>query len=128
MNLLLDSDAAVWMLYEKEKLSHAASMALEDKSNSVAVSYASLWKITAKLARGRLPMLGSSITYMMRELDEMQIPMLRIRRAHILAMEKLEMHHGDPFDRMLIAQATVEGLTLVSADSQFRKYGVPVFW
>ena len=65
---------------------------------------------------------------MMRELEGVNVALLRIRRAHILAMEKLEMHHGDPFDRMLIAQARVEGLTLVSADSQFRKYGVPVFW
>ena len=52
MKLLLDSDVAVWMLYEKDKLSRAAFSALEDNSNSLAVSYASLWKITAKLARG----------------------------------------------------------------------------
>lgn len=128
MKLLLDSHVALWMVYENDKLSRAASLALEDKSNSLAVSYATLWELAAKMARGRLPVLGSSIAYIMQELDELQVPLLRIRRAHILAMEKLEMHHGDPFDRMLIAQAKVEGLTLVSADIQFRKYGVPVFW
>jgi PIN domain nuclease of toxin-antitoxin system len=128
MKLLLDSHVALWMLYETDKLSRAASLALEDKSNSLAVSYATLWELAAKMARGRLPVLGSSIAYMMQELDELQVAMLRVRRVHILAMEKLKMHHGDPFDRMLIAQATVEGLTLVTADATLRRYGVPTFW
>jgi PIN domain nuclease of toxin-antitoxin system len=128
MKFLLDSHTALWMIYEPQKLSRKVEELLRDRANERVVSYITFWEFALKTQRGKLPALGSSVAYMMKELDELQVPLLRIRRAHILAMEKLEMHHGDPFDRMLIAQAAVEGLTLVTADATMRRYGVPTFW
>jgi PIN domain nuclease of toxin-antitoxin system len=128
MNLLLDSHVAIWMLYDKSHLSRAAVEALEDERNELKVSYATLWELTMKIQRGGLPILGSSVLYLMQELPSIDVSLLRIRRQHILAVEELPYFHRDPFDRMLIAQAAVEGMTLVTADAAMKQYNVPLLW
>jgi PIN domain nuclease of toxin-antitoxin system len=116
------------MLYDKSHLSRAAVEALEDERNELKVSYATLWELTMKIQRGGLPILGSSVLYLMQELPSIDVSLLRIRRQHILAVEELPYFHRDPFDRMLIAQAAVEGMTLVTADAAMKQYNVPLLW
>jgi PIN domain nuclease of toxin-antitoxin system len=128
VKLLLDSHVAIWMLYDAKQLSANAAAALQNEDNELKVSYATLWELTLKLSRKGLPLIGSSVLYMMQELTNVDVSLLRIQRNHILAVEELPHFHGDPFDRMLIAQAGVEGLTLVTADAAMRQYDVPMLW
>lgn len=128
MKLLLDSHVAIWMLYDDKRLSSTAAAALQDEDNELKVSYATLWELTTKISRGGLPIIGSSVLYMMQELTNVDVSLLRIQRNHILAVEQLPRFHGNPFDRMLIAQAVVEGLTLVTADAAMRQYDVAMLW
>lgn len=116
------------MLYDDKRLSAKAAAALQDEDNELKVSYATLWELTMKISRKGLPLIGSSVLYMMQELTNVDVSLLRIQRNHILAVEQLPYFHGDPFDRMLIAQAAVEGLTLVTADAAMRKYAVSLLW
>jgi len=128
MKLLLDSHVAIWMLYDDKRLSANAAAALQNEDNELKVSYATLWELTMKISRKGLPLIGSSVPYMMQELTNVDVSLLRIQRNHILALEQLPRLHGDPFDRMLIAQAAVEGLTLVTAEEAMHQYAVPMLW
>lgn len=92
------------------------------------VSAASLWELSIKIGKGRLAAAGSSIQYLMDEMDAQAISLLPILRVHILRAEVLPPHHRDPFDRMIIAQALEENLPVLTSDSKFAAYGVQVVW
>lgn len=122
MKLLVDSHTFLWILGRPEELTNAAQQALADRGNERLVSVASLWEIGIKVSTGKLivPM----------ELD-VAVPlsaaaMLPISIAHIKRVQQLPFHHRDPFDRILIAQAIEEGLTIVTRDRVFQSYGVAV--
>ena len=117
---LLDTHAALWALAEPEKLSRPARMALEDAENDVFVSVVSAWEIAIKGALGKLE-----------APDELEAAIrmqgfepLLMTFHHAAQAGGLPPHHGDPFDRMLIAQAQAEGLVLVTRDSDIPLYGV----
>lgn len=126
--MLLDSQALLWMLYSPERLSSGAREALASQANELRVSHASIWEISFKTSRGKLPDAGSPVLYILEEMGLRNLKLLPIKLSHILATERLPLHHGDPFDRMLIAQAFAEGIPLASADREFRKYGVKLLW
>jgi len=128
VRLLLDSQALIWMVYSPERLSPAARKALASQANHLLVSHASIWEISFKTSRGRLPDAGSSVVYILAEMELRGVNLLPIHLRHVLATEKLPLHHSDPFDRILIAQAMVENLTLASADREFRKYDAKLLW
>ena len=128
MRLLLDSHVAIWTVYDQSRLSVLAAEALADERNELWVSYVTLWELAIKTSGKGVPAIGSSVEYLMNELEHLAIGLLRIQRIHILALEMLPYHHRDPFDRMLVAQARVQQLTLVSADATMRRYDVPVLW
>lgn len=122
MRLLLDTPALLWALGLPDELRPEARRAIEDARNDVFVSAASAWEIAIKRALGRLEApddLGDAIA----AVGFVELP---ITIGHALAVERLARHHRDPFDRMLIAQALVEGLTIVTRDARFEPYGVPV--
>ena len=103
-------------------MSTAAAEAIEDIENRVYVSVVSPWELSIKASRGNLPAfddLGSKLV-------ELRFDLLRIVLPHTKAIESLPHHHRDPFDRMLIAQAQIEGLTIVTSDRQMRRYPVAV--
>jgi PIN domain nuclease of toxin-antitoxin system len=128
MKLLVDSNALVWAVSDQERLSRRAHAAMRDQGNELLVSFASLWELTIKIARGNLSQLGSSIQYLLDELRAQRMEILPLRTDHLLALGNLDPHHRDPFDRLLIAQAIVERLPIVTSDAIFRQYGVKVFW
>ena len=121
MRLLLDTHILLWWLSSSPRLSKTIRAAITEAS-SVYVSAASAWELTMKTVSGKLEFGG--------DLEE-QLAMnsfhpLPIKIVHALLAAKLPRHHADPFDRMLVAQASFESLTLVSADPKLAAYGVPL--
>jgi PIN domain nuclease of toxin-antitoxin system len=123
--LLLDTNVAVWLLLgDRQRVSIEAVDALEDEQNEVAVSAASVWEIAIKRSLGKLTIAdGWTATLARLGFDPMPVTAI-----HAEAVESLPWHHRDPFDRLLVAQASVERLALVSADRRLAAYGVEVLW
>lgn len=128
MRLLLDTHAFLWMLDAPEKLSVRVIQAHDDESSTLVVSVVSLWEIQIKRALGKLDMEVPLAQIVREQIDSGAYQLLDIGVAHVLALEALPRHHNDPFDRLLIAQAQVEQLPLVSADAVFAQYPVELFW
>ena len=122
MRLLLDSHALLWSLEAPEQLRPEARDAIRDPSNEVFVSAASVWELAIKQANGRLEISGDLVA----TIEASRFEPLPITQQHSLAAGTLPPHHRDPFDRMLIAQAAIEGLTIVTRYTRFEQYGVSV--
>jgi PIN domain nuclease of toxin-antitoxin system len=127
MKLLLDTYAFIWWDSDPTQLSAPVLAALRDPANEVWLSVASVWEMVVKAQLGKLTLrlpLAGIVTQ--QQANGLQV--LPVTLAHTLAVERLPAIHKDPFDRMLIAQANVEGAELVSADRVVRQYPVRVFW
>lgn len=128
MRVLLDTHAFIWLDSVPRKLSSTAMSVCQDLSNQLFVSLATIWEMQIKLQSGKLTLPASIEEIVERQTQENRITLLRMEFAHILAVGNLPDHHKDPFDRMLVAQATVEKLVLLSVDEQLAKYAVQVVW
>lgn len=123
--LLLDTNVAVWLLLgDRERVSQPAVDVLEDEANEVAISAASVWEIAIKRSLGKLTIEDRWA----RALTRLGFDPLPVTALHAAAVESLPWHHRDPFDRLLVAQAVIEGHTLISADSRLGDYAVEVLW
>ena len=128
MNLLLDTHILIWLIDGSEKLNKTARHAIEDESNSLYLSIASLWEITIKTSLGKLE-LGIPLEQITTNfILPSGFKILPIHLSHLLVLKDLPFHHRDPFDRMLISQAISESLTLVSEDRAFGDYTVKTLW
>ncbi len=127
-DILLDSHAFLWFVWDDPLLSPAAKQQIEDPANHKWVSVASCWEITIKAGLGKLRLGEPATTFLPRELATNHFSLLRIELAHVTLVEALPPHHKDPFDRLLIAQALIEKRPLVSADAVFDQYGVTRLW
>lgn len=123
MRLLLDTHVVLWWCLDSRRLTRQARRAIAT-SDIVWVSAASGWEVAIKEARGKLR-ISDSFASMVEDSDFRELP---VSLRHTEQLSILSGHHADPFDRMLIAQATVEGATLVTHDRQFEAYDVPVLW
>ena len=121
MSLLLDTHILLWWLADSPRLSKKARKAIQD-AETVWVSAVSAWEIALKRSRGLLEA-PDNLEATLRARDMQALP---LTIAHAAAAGKLPLHHRDPFDRMLIAQALVESLTLLTADPQQTAYDAPV--
>jgi PIN domain nuclease of toxin-antitoxin system len=122
VRLLLDTHALLWSLGRPESLSLDARRAIEDGENDVFVSPASPWEVAIKRAAGKLEATGDLAD----EIEAAAFVALPITTEHAILAGTLPPHHRDPFDRMLIAQARIEGLIIVSRDPRFEPYGVAI--
>lgn len=122
MNLLLDTHVLIWVFSQDARLSRTATEAIRDGHNLVFVSVATAWEIAIKKALGKLKVPDNY----QEGLRRYRFTPLDITTEHALAVEQLPPHHKDPFDRMLIAQARIERLTLVTHDPNIRAYGIPI--
>ncbi len=122
-NLLLDTHAFLWWLADDRRLKHAARMAIAE-APVVYISSVSAWEAGIKAALGRLTLLAP----FHEDVSACGFEELPITMAHAERAGGLPPHHKDPFDRMLIAQATTESLSLVTHDRSFEPYGVKVLW
>lgn len=129
MRLLLDTHTLLWALAEPERLSRRARRAVEDERNDVLVSAASVWEIAIKAGLGRLGPDGAAIERSLpEEIERHAFQPLQVQIRHALRVATLPAVHRDPFDRLLAAQAIVEGLHVVTADRELRAYGLRIVW
>lgn len=124
MDLLIDTHILLWWFLGNPRLDPIASAAMGHPRNSVYVSAASAWEIAIKAALGKLPVPTPVSSWLPAQLASNRFTPLPIEMDHALGVEALPRHHTDPFDRILIAQAVAEGLTIVTRDAQFAAYGI----
>ncbi len=122
MHLLLDTHTLIWWLAKNSTLSNTAKDAVSNPDNIVFVSAASAWEIAIKKSLGKL----QAPDDLKQQLEKQRFTPLAINIDHGLAIKQLPHHHKDPFDRILIAQAIHEGLTIVSRDRIFKSYDVAI--
>jgi PIN domain nuclease of toxin-antitoxin system len=122
LRLLLDSNAYIWTITRPSELSATARHAIEDPENQRFVSVASLWEMTIKRSVGKLDLPDNY----MDGVDHIAATLLPITVPNLRQVQSLPLHHRDPFDRMMIAQALEEHLTIVTRDRVFKAYGVPL--
>jgi PIN domain nuclease of toxin-antitoxin system len=128
LRLLLDTHAFLWFVLNDPQLSAAARTAISDPLNDVFVSPATFWEVAIKVSIGKYTVPGALEDFFQRGIKDNDFEVLPIEARHAAQVAVLPFHHKDPFDRMLIAQALVEGLTLVSIEAAFAAYGVKRLW
>ncbi len=128
MKLLLDTHAFIWWDENPSKLGTASQLACSDPNNDLMLSTASVWEIQLKRMVGKLTLAKPLGQLLEEQTRQNGLEITPVGVEHILRLETLPFHHRDPFDRILIAQAQTEGWTLVSHDSAFQAYGLPILW
>jgi PIN domain nuclease of toxin-antitoxin system len=128
VKLLLDTHVFIWLVEGNTRLSPIAKTAIADLQVEVFLSIASIWEMAIKVGNGKLTLSESLDVYIDRWLVNYGIKILPVAKQHALCVATIPQHHRDPFDRILIAQAICDGLTLVSADSRFHAYAVSLIW
>jgi len=128
MRVLVDTHTFLWALLENHRLSAKAKQILTSKEHELYFSLVSLWEIAVKMKIGKLNTVGSSVTYIRDEMGEYGMELLPIRYEHILQLERLPLHHSEPFDRLRIAQAVAESLPILTHDEKFPLYPVKLIW
>lgn len=128
MKLLLDTHAFLWAISESGRLSRKARDGFLDRRNSLFLSVASVWEMAIKASLGKLTLSEPLETIVDREMTANAIAWQPIELSHCARVAVLPFHHRDPFDRLLVAQGLVGGLTIVSADAAFDAYGVRRLW
>jgi PIN domain nuclease of toxin-antitoxin system len=130
MKLLLDTHTLLWLVDGSPNLSTPAQNELIDTANELFVSVASIWELAIKTTKPNQPLILNDPLglYLAKWLPVYQLAVLPIFQIHVLELLTLPDHHRDPFDRILIAQAKSERMSLVSADSQFAAYPIAIVW
>jgi len=128
MKTLLDTHAFLWLITGNEQLSKTAKKVFLDKENRLFFSAASLWEICIKMSLGKLSLKSGWFEIIQDEMKANAIQWLPIEMLHCFELTKLPFHHGDPFDRILIAQAMVEGMQVLSHDSNLSEYEITRIW
>ena len=124
MKLLLDTHCWLWMVAASHRLDEATRSLLLDEDNDLLLSAASSWEIAIKHALGKLPLPAPPAEYVPSRMIATGVAGLPVEHRHALRVAALPPHHRDPFDRLLVSQAQLEGLTLLTADPQLEAYDV----
>jgi PIN domain nuclease of toxin-antitoxin system len=128
VKLLLDSHTLIWAADDPAKLSARAQGLIQDPSHDRLLSAATLWEMAIKFSLGRLPLSLPYREWMDKAMTDLGLAVLPITLDHAERQASLPWHHRDPFDRLLVAQAQVEGVPLVSADPALDAYGITRLW
>ena len=128
VTVLLDTNALLWSLLEPQKLNQTALATIQDPETVLLVSSASAWEIGIKHKLGKLASASRVLSDFSGHLKRLGANVLVITPDHALAAGALPLHHRDPFDRMLIAQAQVEGVAVITSDEAFVDYEVEILW
>jgi PIN domain nuclease of toxin-antitoxin system len=128
LRLLLDTHCWLWWLIAPEKLSSIAQEAMKDLDNELWLSVASIWEIGIKYKSGKLNLPQPPDRFIPQQIQADQLSILSITSNHALKAADLPLNHKDPFDRMLIAQVSLEGLSILTNDQAFAAYDVVIFW
>ena len=128
MNVLLDTHSFLWLITGDKKLSQTAQDTFLNLENSVHFSAASMWEICIKISLGKLSLNKGWFRTIKKELKLNNIEWLPIEMVHCHEISKLPFYHRDPFDRMLISQAMVENMAVMSRDEMFAAYEINRIW
>lgn len=126
MNLLLDTHVWLWAGLDPDRLGPKARRLLSDQKNRAGLSIVSVWEIAIKASAKRLTLPSDVKTFVRQGIASSRVGLLDLSLAHIFALDALPKQHSDPFDRMLVAQAQCERLTLLTADSRLLAYPIAV--
>lgn len=127
MKYLLDTQVAIWALGEKSRLSSTAKAIIDDGSVPLYISIISAWEIAIKISIGKLEFSGGS-GYFIEKMLQNGIAILGVEASHIEVVETLPFLHRDPFDRLLIATAKADSMTIITSDENIRKYDIQAIW
>ena len=128
MRVLLDTQAFLWWVSGADRLTTRARSVIADPGNRVLISVASAWEIAIKSATGRLELEGPAETYVPERIRQHGFAVLPVELDHALRAGTLPRHHGDPFDRLLVAQGQVEDVPIITADPLVNLYDVETIW
>jgi len=124
LRLLLDTHVALWWVSDDERVSEAAARHMTDDTNQLLLSAAVVWEIAVKRSLGKLAVTDEYLPLLL----DAGVRPLPINLEHAAGVEQLPWHHRDPFDRLLVAQAGIEGAAIMSRDDALAAYDVPVIW
>jgi PIN domain nuclease of toxin-antitoxin system len=128
MRLLLDTHALLWWWTGDSRLSKTAVQVISDQNNEIFVSAASVWEITTKYRNGKLPEAARLLPGIDHHIARSRFSELPVSIAHAEMAGSFESQHRDPFDHILIAQAKLEAMPIVSADRVFESFAIPIIW
>jgi PIN domain nuclease of toxin-antitoxin system len=128
VNLIVDTQVFLWWLVDDHALSGKARDLMKDAGNALYLSAVSAWEIAIKTALGRLEFSGEPSLVVPEQMAANSIEPLPVQISHALHVYSLPTHHRDPFDRMLVAQAQIEGLPILTSDARIGDYDVEVIW
>jgi PIN domain nuclease of toxin-antitoxin system len=125
---ILDTQALLWFINGDSRMPKRARAFMANEDNELLLSMVSAWEIIIKAGTGRLEITRPPAAYLLHCMSVLSLVPLAISFEHIFAIANLPRPHSDPFDRLLIAQATAEGLPIVTGDSAFSGYGIDLIW
>ena len=128
MKLILDTHTALWWINEYEKLSPKVKVMLLNDENTLYISIVSAWEIAIKASIGKLPEFNGGVKAFFDKIEEIPISMISVTPSHVEEVENLPFHHRDPFDRLIVATAKTENMTILTADENIYKYDVSYIW
>ena len=128
MRLLLDTHAFLWWIFNDPKLSQTAKGLIADSQNQCFVSAVSAWELAIKVGQGKLRLEAPVNTLFTDHIHSNGFELLGLSLNYLLAVEHLPQHHKDPFDRLLVTQASAENLAIISADMMLDSYEIKRLW
>jgi PIN domain nuclease of toxin-antitoxin system len=128
MRFLLDTHTFIWFVTDSPQLSTTAKLLIEDEYNEKWLSVASVWEMAIKCSLGKLSFNSPLPTFVEQQIQQNSIDLLSVQMPHLAIVATLPLHHRDPFDRLLIAQAITEGIPIISADVGFDAYSIRRLW
>jgi PIN domain nuclease of toxin-antitoxin system len=124
---LLDTHTAMWFFNGNDRLPETTNRIIRDVSNPVSLSIVSVWELSIKIGLGKLDFDGKAAGFIQLA-QANDITIIPIKTSHLTAYESLPFIHRDPFDRLLVATAIAEQMTIISADKNIAQYNVPLIW
>jgi len=128
MRHLIDSQSLIWYVDQDQLLSPAAHAATSDRTNDLLLSAATVWEVGIKVGLGKLTLSQPYRQWMNQAIADLGLTILPITVEYADVQGGLPRHHGDPFDRLIVARAIVEGIPIISSDPQLDAYGVTRIW
>ncbi len=128
MRYLLDTHVLIWWITDDRRLSRRGGELIQNRRNEIFWSAASSWELAVKHALGRLVFEDPPEVLIPMELEKNRIETIPILNEHAFLAGRLPPHHKDPFDRMIVAQARIESMGLITSDSALASYDIEIFW
>src|SRR5690242_18790683 len=128
MRILIDSHTLIWYVDQDNLLSPASHAAMSDPTNDLLLSAGSIWEIGIKLGLGKIVLTQPFKPWINQAVSDLDVTVLPVSVEYVDVQSNLPRHHGDPFDRLIVAQAIVEQVSIISADANLDAYGITRIW